>query len=78
MRKLATMIPIATISVKLDSTPPIAIDAWPGALASRASASVMTAERLRVASRRLAARNTTAVRRGISAIPPTSSNATAT
>lgn len=40
------MIAIATISVKLDSTPPMAIDAWPGAFASRASASVPTALRL--------------------------------
>ena len=37
-RKLATMIAIDTISVKLARTPPSAIEAWLGALANRASA----------------------------------------
>jgi hypothetical protein len=41
-RKLATMMPIATIRLKLASTPPSAIEAWPGALARRASVSAST------------------------------------
>jgi hypothetical protein len=43
-RKLATMIAIATIRLKLDSTPPSAMPAWLEALASRASVKVSTGE----------------------------------
>ncbi len=42
MRKLATMMPIATIRLKLASTPPSAIEAWPGALARRDRVSAST------------------------------------
>lgn len=79
-RKLATMMPIATIRLKLASTPPNAIEAWPGAFASRASARFSTGDCAaagRRSCRRFSRRKLAAARRGIRPIPPISSRATA-
>jgi hypothetical protein len=71
------MIAMATINAKLDSTPLIATEAWPGALASRASDSALVVPAPRPARERPIAVNSMAVQRGINAMPPTSSRATA-
>ena len=77
-RKLDTMIAIATIRLKLDSTPPSAMAAWPEALASRASVSAGTGRCLaRAMAKRLMALNTVAATRGIMPMPPISSSAMA-
>ncbi len=76
------MIAIATISAKLASTPPSAIAAWFGALASRASASsritpVAGMVRFVRAACLASIENIPAAARGISAMLPTSSMAIA-
>ena len=78
IRKLATMMPIATIRLKLASTPPSAIEAWPGAFARRASVSASTGGAFGLRrSGRFNKRKVADARRGIRPMPPISSRAMA-